>query len=320
LHKDQEVVYDVFLGSAAEYSEKYKLYDMNELPDYFVSASDIHWRDRIDLQAIAQEHVDAAISSTINLPSETALPDVEQLYLYGWQKGLKGLTIFRDGCARLGILTNEPKKEEKETQNTLTAISIPRGIVEEVPSDLTYRKYKLKTGCGKLYFFVGIDEVEGRIYDVFTNTNAVGGCVVNTQANSRLLSAGIRGGIPIEYLIEQLDKSGTCASYQSVRGHQNGMNAVKKIVAQSVSEEMIEKINMMIGEPISPGKSCSSSIGIILRNILKEFEDDEADMIPYEKVTKEDVTKIKTQECTHSNLKHESGCVICPDCGWSKCD
>ena len=300
LHKDQEVVYDVFLGSAAEYSEKYKLYDMNELPDYFVSASDINWRDRIDLQAIAQEHVDTAISSTINLPNDITLQDIEQLYLYGWQKGLKGLTIFRDGCARLGILTNEPKKETEKEQKKFTEVSMPRGFIEDVPDGLVYRKYKLKTGCGNLYFFVGVDEVENKIYDCFTNTDGTGGCTVNTQANSRLLSAALRGGVPVEYLITQLDKAGVCPSFLYKRGR---------------------------GEQLSKGKSCSSAIANVLKDIMDEFKTNEEaeESIPNDEPDTEiidDPVPInhseKCPECGE-NLQFEGGCASCKHCGWSRC-
>lgn len=316
LHKDEEVYYDVFINSAKEYME---INNTDVLPDYFVTTNEIHWKDRIDIQAIAQNHVDTAISSTINLPEETTIEEIEQLYLYAWEKGLKGVTIFRKGCKREAILT--------DTNNNF--VEIPRGFIEDVPEGLVYRKYKLHNGCGKLYFFVGVDEVEGKIYDVFTNTDAVGGCTVNTQANSRLLSAGIRGGVPIEYLIEQLEKSGSCPSYQKLRGIQQGMAKIRNMILNEVSLETIAKIDEMIGTPVSEGKSCPSSIAIVLKNILKEFKEEEYKDIPYEIVSTEEVKKVKEkntkiqklkiEECQHENMRMTEGCIICPDCGFSRC-
>src|SRR5690606_32490210 len=128
--------YDVFINSAKEYM---KINNTDVLPDYFVTTNEIHWKDRIDIQAIAQNHVDTAISSTINLPEETTIEEIEQLYLYAWEKGLKGVTIFRKGCKREGILT--------DTNNNF--VEIPRGFIEDVPEGLVYRKYKLHNGCGK---------------------------------------------------------------------------------------------------------------------------------------------------------------------------
>lgn len=244
-----------------------------------------------------QRHVDTAISSTVNLSKETTVEDVGQIYLYAWEQKLKGITIFRDGCKRSGILTTD-KPSEADDKNT--KVEMPRGFIEQVPNGLEYRKYKLKNACGNLYLFVGLDESEGKIYDIFTNTDGVGGCTINTQANSRLISAGLRGGVPIEYLIEQLLKSGSCPSFQYKRGK---------------------------GEQLAKGKSCPSAIANVLKDILKEFKEYE-----YEEVTPKVALSVKTNnikintnsskskcpEC-HDDLTFEGGCNICKSCGWSKC-
>jgi len=241
-----------------------------------------------------QEHVDTAISSTVNLPKETPIEDIEKLYLYAWKKGLKGITIFRSGCKKVGILTTE----NKTTETDYEYVDLPRGFIEDVPDGLTYRKYKLNTGCGKLYFFLGIDENDGKIYDCFTNTDGVGGCSINTQANSRLLSAALRGGVPISYLAEQLNKSGVCPSFQYKKGK---------------------------GEKLCKGKSCPSAIGNILKDVLKEFEiqhnelvEEETKPISNETITNNNVlNETKCPECGET-LRFEGGCQSCI-CGYSRC-
>jgi ribonucleoside-diphosphate reductase alpha chain len=324
LDDGKEKIFDVFCRTAQEYINITK---NTELPKYFISSADINWKDRVEIQAIMQEHVDTAISSTVNLPESATIEEIEQLYLYAWRKGLKGITIFRNGCKRAGILsTSSDTSTEKNNNATL---ELPRGYIEEVPKDLAYRKYKLKNGCGNLYFFVGVDEIEGKIYDVFTNTDAVGGCSINTQANSRLLSAGLRGGIPVEYLIEQLEKSGSCASYQSLRGKQLGMAKVRNMILKEVSTETINKIDELIGTPVSAGKSCPSSIAVVLKNIIKEFEGTDYESVKYDIATKKEIEEIKNNndkleelkldECQHKNMRMTEGCMTCPDCGFSKC-
>ena len=64
------------------------------------------------MQAAWQKHIDASISSTVNVPNDFTVEDTENLYLYAWEKGLKGITIFRDGCKRVGILTTDTSKKE----------------------------------------------------------------------------------------------------------------------------------------------------------------------------------------------------------------
>ena len=116
LNGDQDREYEVFTGVAAEYR---KMFPDAPIPSYFKTSGNIAWKDRVDLQGILQEHVDTGISSTVNLANEITADEIEQLYLYAWEKGCKGITIFRDGCKRLGILTKEPEKkaESKATVN-----------------------------------------------------------------------------------------------------------------------------------------------------------------------------------------------------------
>jgi ribonucleoside-diphosphate reductase alpha chain len=91
--------------------EKYRTAtgDTGELPSYFVSATDprLNWRNRIHMQAVWQKYIDASISSTVNLPKETTVEEMKDIYMYAWENGLKGCTIFRDGCKKGGILETE---------------------------------------------------------------------------------------------------------------------------------------------------------------------------------------------------------------------
>lgn len=83
-----------------------------ELPEYFVTAMTLNWRDRINMQSVWQTYIDASISSTVNLPQETTIEETMDLYHYAWEMELKGATIFRDGCKRMGILTHDAPTED----------------------------------------------------------------------------------------------------------------------------------------------------------------------------------------------------------------
>lgn len=90
-----------------------------ELPEYFVTAQDLHWKNRIEMQAVWQKYIDASISSTVNLPKETTVEETMDLYIYAWEMGLKGATIFRDGCKRTGILTlDSTVRDDTDTSDT----------------------------------------------------------------------------------------------------------------------------------------------------------------------------------------------------------
>lgn len=76
----------------------------DHLPDYVVSAHSVDWKYRIKMQSVWQKYIDASISSTVNLPKDITVEECEELFMYAWKQGLKGITIFRDGCKRMGIL------------------------------------------------------------------------------------------------------------------------------------------------------------------------------------------------------------------------
>lgn len=298
----KDVTYKVYAPIVQKYMELNGLSNEDELPDCFVTAQSLNYKDRIAMQSVWQKHIDASISSTVNLPNSATKEDVFNIYIEAWKAGLKGITIFRDGCDRVAILnTTDDKEEKKSDVKEVTEMTIPRGAILSVPKDLTYKKFKLKTGCGKLYFFVGYDDT-GVIYDCFTNTGGNGGCTINTQAVSRLLSACIRGGVPVEYIIDQLQQTGTCPSFQYARGR---------------------------GQQLSKGASCPSAIAHVLKSILDEFkvEEDEEYVEEVSYAEPEEVKNYRPKihfankdvcpECG-SELMHEGGCVIC-QCGWSRC-
>ena len=109
----QDVYYKVYTPIVKEYMNLKDITEENELPDIFVTAMSLKPEERIAMQSAWQKHIDASISSTINLPYEATQEDVYKIYMSAWENGLKGITIYRDGCERSGILLND-KKAEKE--------------------------------------------------------------------------------------------------------------------------------------------------------------------------------------------------------------
>lgn len=123
-----DTYYKVFTPIAKEYMELHNLTSEDQLPDYFITTSNLSHRDRVNVQSAWQQYIDASISSTVNLPEETTVEEIEDLYFYAWEQGLKGITVFRDNCKRVGILTKEEPKEKREEQSVL--IQDPNEITE----------------------------------------------------------------------------------------------------------------------------------------------------------------------------------------------
>lgn len=123
------------------------------LPSYFVESKDIAPIDRIKMQGVLQKYTDASISSTINLPKEATVDDVYNIYVEAWKHGLKGVTIYRAGCNREGILT--VKKPE-----TMSMASAPKRPVS-LPCDIHKVKVKGEN------FIVCVGLYDGKPYEVF---------------------------------------------------------------------------------------------------------------------------------------------------------
>lgn len=106
----QDTYYKVYTDIVREYMDNNNIAKEEDLPSFIVTSSDLDYKKRIDVQSAWQQYIDASISSTVNVPNEFTVEEVEDLYMYAWEKGLKGITIYRDGCARSGILITDKKK------------------------------------------------------------------------------------------------------------------------------------------------------------------------------------------------------------------
>ena len=294
--KGEDTYYDVYIGLAKEYMDRFNTPD---LPDTFVPSSGIKWKDRIDMQSIIQKHIDTAISSTVNLPNSISCEEIEQLYLYAWEKGLKGVTIFRDGCKRAGILTTSDTKKEETEENPKTTLG--RGMIIKADDNCVGKKRTLQTGCGTLHCEAFFDPDTGELLETYLSKGSSGGCNQFMIGLSRMISLAARGGIDIYSIIDQLKSSGTCPSY-----------AVRTATKHDTSK----------------GSCCPVAIGNALIDMYKEMQDEISDdseevfdtpKQPKKKIT---VDKSKTAKCPQcgGNLVFEGGCNTCKDCGWSKCD
>jgi len=101
--------------------------DENKLPDYFVTSDSVTHKEHIDIQAAAQKWIDSSISKTVNVPSDISYSDFKDVYLYGYEKGLKGCSTFRFNPEVFqGVLVNE-----KDLENTTYQFKLEDGSIIE---------------------------------------------------------------------------------------------------------------------------------------------------------------------------------------------
>lgn len=113
---DGEVFYKVYTPIVEEYMSLFGVCKEEDLPEYFIASQEIEYENRIKMQSVWQKYIDASISSTINLPNDATIDDVCDLYMKAWEYGLKGVTVYRDGCERAGVLINEDKKKKEKKE------------------------------------------------------------------------------------------------------------------------------------------------------------------------------------------------------------
>ena len=294
--------YKVYTPIVKYYMEQYGLSDEKNLPSYFVTSHNISYHSRIDMQAIWQQHIDASISSTINVPSEFTVENVIDLYIYAWKCGLKGCTIYRDNCKRSGVLsTKDTKKKDVDlSSKTESAIEhkLRRGEIIHVHDNIIGKKRRLVTGCGTLHCIALFDPNSGNLVEVYLSKGSEGGCNNFMIGLSRMISISARGGISIYDIVDQLDSTGACPSY-----------AVRRTTHKDTSK----------------GSCCPMAVGKALLDMYKEVqrdlynEKDHSDANIDARIFKEDKdTSNLCPECGE-HLVFEGGCNTCKNCGWSRC-
>lgn len=284
----QETTYQVDAKIVKDFKKETGI---NTLPDYFVSAKDIHYKDRIAVQSMLQQYIDASISSTINLPNSCTIDEVADIYMEAWKQGLKGVTIWRDGCERQAILSDkEPKKDESKEDN----VNQPTKV-KKTSDDCIGRKRTLVTGCGTLHLTAFFDKRTGQLLETYFSKGSQGGCALFMVGLSRMVSLAARGNISIEDIVDQLKSAGTCPSY-----------AVRKAVKNDTSK----------------GSSCPVAIGYALMNmyneIQKELSNHQNDTEPTTAISNQ-CDNPKCPNCGEE-LNMSEGCMTCTSCGYSKCN
>ena len=322
----EDKYYKVYTPIVEQYMKEHNLKDDSELPEYFVTAQTLNYKERIDMQSVWQKHIDASISSTVNVPNSFTVEQVEDLYMYAWKKGLKGVTIFRDGCKRAGILTTDTsKKSEKcndlnQIQSKASDNQLKRGMIIKADDNCIGKKRTLVTGCGTLHCEAFFDPDNGELLETYLSKGSEGGCQSYMVGLSRMMSLAARGGVDIYSIVDQLKSSTTCSSY-----------AVRRATKKDTS----------------PGSCCPMAVGNALMDMYKEMKEelgiDEELNISYENEKKynnkekielknnQRKASIKTKMMkTQSNLslcpicgeplQASGGCFSCPNDGYSKCD
>lgn len=298
--------YDVFHPGVKRWMEVTGETDSKSIensPYFGATSNDIDWVASVDLLAAAQKWTEHSISKTINLPSSATVELVSEVYMRAWKAGIKGVTVYRDG-SRSGVLVSA---EEKEKDSPKDENGQPRQIVEshapKRPKDLPCEIHRAKVHGEDWTIIVGL--FAGRPFEIFGGLSKFieipkkkkqGRLVKNGKVNgistynvsipigeddeilikdivstfdnpmfgsfTRMISLSLRHGIPVSYVVEQLQKQ-----------ESEDMQSFSKVIAR----------------------------------VLKQY------IVDGTKLSK------KCPECSVGDMSYQEGCMLCTNCGWSKC-
>lgn len=205
---------------------------------FLIESHEVPYMDRVNFQACIQEYVDNSISSTVNLPNSATVEDIYNIYIEAWKRGVKGITVFRDGCKRGNILGVEEKKDTSNIPDFDTINPPSRREVKTIEGT-TVRE---ETSCVKSMYVTVNKTAEGKAFEIFTN--ASGGCKTNINTIARLVSLALRSGVKVSRIIEEL-RANQCPACQLMR------RQGKKDIALSCSNAIADAIESAIGKALA---------------------------------------------------------------------
>ena len=258
------------------------------LPDYVVTAHNVDPFFRVKMQGVVQKYIDSSISSTVNLAEETTVDTVADIYMTAYKADLKGITVYREG-SREGILITEEKSSENESKNLNTP---EKKTARNRPPITEGRTRRMRTGDGTLY--VTVNEDENGLCEVFTAIGKAGGTVAaQTEAISRLISLSLRSGVDPNSIISQL---------KGISGPNPTWEDGQLIL--STPDAIGRALESFVNGDVTPDNSKKKA----------QFE------LAEETASATKPRGIYCKECDSNGIVDEGGCLVCKDCGWSKCE
>lgn len=283
------------------------------------TATHISPEDHLEMLAVIAKHVDMSVSKTINIPTDYTFEQTKDVYTKVHELGIKGCTIFRPNALRPGIMSEEKTTKEEE-KTMVQKPSLPKNSPKSKDDSAAFQFDSIspisrktlgtthgdifcrKCACGTLYITVAKDD-HGNLVETFVESSKGGVCKANTAAVNRMVSLAMRSGVKIDEIIDQL-KGIDCKACTMLKAKGNQIDGLScpDIIA-GVIKEYYEK------------QKCKGSLSVAEKmNTPKEEEKVDA---PKEK-EKEEIAAEPCPSCG-APIIHEGGCVICLECGWSKC-
>ena len=319
-----------------------------ELPDYVVTAHHIDPFFRVKMQGLIQRYIDSSISSTVNLSEDISVETVAEIYMTAYHEGLKGITVYREG-SREGILithdeadkktespaaaqtTQAPPQAQASVDNREADSLAERGDVHLHPrarSDVTFgMTRRIRTGEGNLY--VTINEDAKGLCEVFTTIGKAGGSAsTQAEAISRLISLALRSGVDAGEIVRQLKGiSGPNPMWDNGRLILSTPDAISQVLSDYLTKRPWSQGGGTVAGPVpasgdeqpfmlTPPAPAPKAAPALAAQPAGNGLESGPNTAPADQTASKTINTCP--ECG-GPVVHESGCVTCPGCGYSRC-
>ena len=280
-------------------------------PYYKATANDVDWLMKVRMQGAIQKWVDHSISVTVNLPNNVDEELVNRLYVEAWRSGCKGCTIYRDG-SRSGVMVAVTKKDKKKCQEPpapVTATALQRPLVQEVrPKELDCDVVRFQNNREKWVAFVGL--LNGYPYEIFTGLqdDEEGIVLPKTVTKGKIIKqTNDDGSHRYDFQFENKRGYKTTVEGLSEKFNPEYWNYAKLISGVLRYRMPIDHVIKLVGSLQLNDESINTWKNGVERALKKYITDG----------TK--AAGKKCPVCGQETLVYQEGCLICTNCGASRC-
>ena len=280
-----------------------------ESPYHKATANDIDWLKKVQMQGRIQKWVDHSISVTINLPADVSEELVNDLYVEAWKCGCKGCTVYRDG-SRSGVLIAADNKKKsadgKPVEEPCTCK--PPVVVETRPRVLEADVVRFQNNKEKWVAFVGL--LDGRPYEIFTG--------LADDEEGILLPKSVTNG----YIIKNVDENGV-KRYDFQFSNKRGYKTTIEGLSEKFDKEYWNYAKLISG--VLRYRMPIEQVIKLVSSLQLDSESINTWKVGVERALKkyvQDGTSAKGQicpNCKQETLVYQEGCLICTNCGTSRC-